>query len=126
MTSNVLGRPNDDTYAFDAGILAPEPKGSLRRHGFDAAVLRPPMVIDGVTLDVSAGPSSRGRRRLRGRFADPARGRQRGSVGVPLAPEHYDLLKWATTRLLRQVSASAGLDVHTIAGELSRAADGGR
>ena len=39
-----------------------------------------------------------------------------GSDGVLLAPEHYDLVWWTMTRLLRRVSALVSQDVDTIAG----------
>ena len=81
------------------------------------------MVIDGMTLDVSAlvlaGP---GHRRLRGRDADPARGRgQRGPArsGALLLADVED------DRLVRRVLTSVYRDGATIAGETRRAADGG-
>ncbi len=45
--------------------------------------------------------------------------------GVLLAAEHFNLLTWTTTGLLRRVSASVSRDVGAIAGEMRRAADGG-
>ena len=77
VTSNVLARPDDDACAFDADILAAEAESALRRHGFNAVVLQPPAIIDGVTLDVSAPSSCPRHRRLRGRHTHPARSSRR-------------------------------------------------
>ena len=38
--------------------------------------------------------------------------------GVLLAAEHFNLLTWTTTGLLRRVSASVSRDVGAIAGEM--------
>ena len=56
VTGNILARLDDDRCAFGAEILTAEAESALRRHGFNIVVLRvrPPVVIDGVTLDVSA------------------------------------------------------------------------
>lgn len=43
-----------------------------------------------------------------------------------LAAEYFNLLMWTATGLLRRVSASVSRDMGTIAGEMRRAADGGR
>ena len=114
MTSNILARPDDDACAFDAEILAVETESALCRHGFNAVVLRPPLAIDWVTLYVSV-------------FLLPVLDTDAcavatrmqlavGSDGVLLAPEHYDLVWWTMTRLLRRVSALVSQDVDTIAG----------
>ncbi len=125
VTSNILARPDDDACAFDAEILTAEAGSALRRHGYTAVVLRPPVVIDGVTLDVSALV-------LPVLDTDACAVATRvqlvvvGGDGVLLAAEHFNLLTWTTTGLLRRVSASVSRDVGAIAGEMRRAADGGR
>lgn len=124
VTSNILARPDDDACAFDAAVLAAEAENALRRHGYNAVVLRPPVVIDGVTLDVSALV-------LPVLDTDACAVATRvqlvvGGNGVLLAAEHFNLLTWTTTGLLRRVSASVGRDVGTIAREMRRAADGRR
>ena len=121
VTSNLLARPDDDACAFDAEILAAEAGSALRRHGYTAVVLRPPVAIDGVTLDVSA-------------LVHPVLDTDACAVatrvqlvvvgdGVLLAAEH--LLTWTTTVSLRRVSASVSRDAGAIAREMRRAADGG-
>ncbi len=124
VTSNFLARPDDDACIVDAEILAADAENALRRHGFNAVVLRPPVVIDGVTLGVSALV-------LPVLDADACAVATRvqlvvGGDGVLLAAEHFNLLAWTTTGLLRRVSESVSRDIGTIAGEMRRAADGGR
>lgn len=49
-----------------------------------------------------------------------------GADGVLLAAKHIKLLRWTVLGLLRWVSASVSRDADTIAGEMRRAAHGGR
>ncbi|MCY4507495.1 MAG: hypothetical protein OXG35_11125 [Acidobacteria bacterium] len=101
----------------------PPGNGGLRWHGYNAVVLRPPVVIDGVTLDVSALVLS-----VLDTDACAVATRVQLVVvgdGALLAAEHFSLLTWTTTGLLRRVSASVSRDVGAIAGEMRRAADGG-
>ena len=101
MTSNILARPDDDACAFDAEILAAEAGNALRRHGYKAIALRPPVVIDGVTLDVSALV-------LPVLDTDACAVDTRiqlvvdGDNSVLLAAEHFNLLTWTTAGLLRR------------------------
>ena len=80
-------------------------------------------MIDGVTLDVSALvlpvlDADACAVATRGQFVV-------GGDGVLLAAEHFNLLTWTATGLLRRVSASVSRDVGAIAGAMRRAADGG-
>ena len=40
VTSKILARPDDDACAFDAETLVAGAENALRRHGFNAVVLR--------------------------------------------------------------------------------------
>ena len=122
VTSDIFARPDADTCVFDAEVLAAEAGSALRRHGYNAVLLGSPVVID-VTLDVSA-------------LILPVLGTDScavatrvqlviGGDGVQLAAEHYNLLTWTTTGLLRRVSASVSRDVGEIGAEMRRAAGGG-
>jgi len=96
----------------------------LRRNGFEAVVLEPPAVIDGVSLDVSALV-------LPVLDTDACAVATRvqlvvGGDAVLLAAEHFSLLTWTTTGLVRRVLTSVARDVATIAGEMRRTADDGR
>ncbi len=123
VASNIVARPDDDACVLDAEVLAEEARSALRRHGYNAVVLRPPAGIRGVTLDVSALV-------LPVLHTDSCAAATRvqlvvGDDGVLLAAEHFSLLTWTTTGLLRRVSASVSRDVGVIAGEMRRAAHGG-
>ena len=123
IASNILARPGDDACAFDAEIVAAEAAGALCRHGFNSVVLRPPLVIDGAAFDVSAFVLP-----VLDTDVSPAATLIQlavGGDGVLLAAERYNLLRWKMTRVLRLVLASVRQDVHTISGEMRRAADGG-
>ncbi len=122
VTSDISARPDDDTCVLDVGVLAAEAESALRRHGYNAVVLGPPVVVD-VTLDVSA-------------LVLPVLGTDScavatrvqlvvGGDGVLLAAEYFNLLTWTTTGLLERVSMSVRRDVDAIGGEMRRATDGG-
>ena len=53
VTSNILARPEDDTCVLNAELLAAAAEGACAEHRYNAVVLRSPVVIDDVTLDVS-------------------------------------------------------------------------
>ncbi len=116
MTGNILARPDDDGCAFGAEVLTAEAESAQRRHGFNAVVLRPPVVVDSVTLDVSALV-----RPVLDADACAVDTRVQlviGGDGVLLAAEHFNLLTWTATGLLRRVSESVSRDIGTIPGEL--------
>ena len=121
VTSNILARLDDDACAFDPDILAAEAERALRRNGFNAVVLEPPAVIEGVTLDVSAVV-------LPVLDTDACAVATRiqlviGNDGVQLAAEHFSLLTWTTTGLVRRVLTSVSRDVAMIVGEMRNTAD---
>ena len=123
VTSNILAPPDDDECAFGAETLAAEAGSALRRHGYNAVVVGQPVVIDGLTLDVSAlvlPVLDTGTCAVATRVQLVV-----GGDGVLLAAEHFNLLTWTIIGLLHRVSASVSRDVGAIAGEIRQAADGG-
>ena len=123
LTSNVLARLDDQTCAFEPEVLAREAKRALRRHGINVIVLTEP-VVEGVNLDVSALVLP-----VLDTDACAVATRIQLAVGgdaVLLAAEHFNLLTWTATELLRRVRAAVDQDVSTIAEAIQRAGEAGR
>ena len=124
VTSNILAQPDDDLCAFDANFLAAVAELALARNRFEATVVRPSARIEGVSLDVSAvvlpvldSDSCAVTTRIQLVISGDT---------VVLAAEHFNLLTWTTTGLVRRVLTSVNRDVSTIAAEMRRLADAGQ
>ncbi len=124
VTSNLLARLDDDTCVFDAELLAAEAELALNRNRFEVTVVRQSARVEGVSLDVSAlvvpvldSDSCAVATRVQLVI---------GGDAVVLAAEHFNLLTWTTTGLVRRVLTSLNRDVSTIAAEMRRLADAGQ